>query len=202
MKLKNLIAVAAMTVIAVPAFALTAKQDLTSDKGNILVKNRWGECVKVYANRDLTDCGVVAPPAPEPTVETVVQTEVITLGADTYFAFNKYNLNASGKEAIQQLANKLNSQGARIQKITVVGNTDSIGTAAYNQKLSERRAATVANYLIEQGVNPALIQAYGNGERDPVASNATPEGRAQNRRVVITVDGLVQREVQETVISQ
>ena len=91
----------------------------------------------------------------------------------------------------------MNQRGANIQKITVVGHTDSKGSDAYNQKLSERRASTVANYLAENGVPSQLIEAYGQGEKNPVATNKTAEGRAQNRRVEVTVDGLVERQVQQ-----
>ncbi|RKW12891.1 MAG: OmpA family protein [Cardiobacterium sp.] len=194
MKLKKLIAVAVLAASAAPAFAdLPANEDLTSAGGD-LVKNRWGECVTVNANKGLTGCGVQeAPPAPPPVMEK--RTETITLAADTYFDFDKYKLKPAGKEALQQLAGDLNQRGANIQKITVVGNTDSKGSDAYNQKLSERRANTVANYLVENGVPQSLIEAYGNGERNPVATNKTAEGRAQNRRVDVTVDGLVEREV-------
>ena len=65
----------------------------------------------------------------------------------------------------------------------IVGYTDDRGSAAYNQKLSERRAKAVMNALIERGVNPAQLSAIGMGELNPVASNDTPEGRAQNRRI-------------------
>ena len=58
-----------------------------------------------------------------------------------------------------------------------------------NQQLSLRRAQTVANYLVSQGVNPALVQTRGLGDTDPVASNDTPQGRAQNRRVELTLAG-------------
>ena len=195
MKLKNLIALAAVTAVAAPAFAdLSATEDLTS-RGGDLVKNRWGECVTVNANKGLRDCGVKAPEPPPPVMET--QREVITLGADTYFDFDKSNLKPAGKEALQDLAGQLNQRGANIQKITVVGHTDSKGSDAYNQKLSERRASTVANYLAENGVPSQLIEAYGQGEKNPIATNKTAEGRAQNRRVEVTVDGLVERQVQQ-----
>ena len=96
MKLKNLIALAA---VAAPAFAdLSATEDLTS-RGGDLVKNRWGECVTVNANKGLRDCGVKAPEPPPPVMET--QREVITLGADTYFDFDKSNLKPAGKEAVE-----------------------------------------------------------------------------------------------------
>ena len=199
MKLKKLIAVAVLAAGAAPAFAdLPANEDLTSAGGD-LVKNRWGECVTVNANKGLTGCGVQAPTQETKTTEMVTQTDTITLAADTYFDFDKYNLKPAGKKELQDLAGKLNERGANIQKITVVGNTDSKGSDAYNQKLSERRANSVANYLVENGVPQSLIEAYGNGERNPVATNKTAEGRAQNRRVDVTVDGLVERQVQQPV---
>ncbi|SUO94774.1 OmpA family protein [Suttonella ornithocola] len=199
MKLKKLLAVAVLASFASYASAQTQLEDLTSNAGGeqILVKNNFGECVTVQANRNLTGCGAQEPAVQ---VERVLESQVITLSADTYFNFDKYNLKPEGKAAIQQLAQQLNARGADVQKIVVVGNTDSIGTEAYNQKLSERRAATVANYLIENGVPAQIIQAYGDGENNPVASNKTAEGRALNRRVVITVDGIVERPVKQEVI--
>jgi outer membrane protein OmpA-like peptidoglycan-associated protein len=69
----------------------------------------------------------------------------------------------------------------------VIGHTDNSGSAAYNQDLSQRRAVSVANVLRESGVPNARIAAYGRGEDQPIASNLTPEGRAQNRRVEIII---------------
>lgn len=199
MKLKQLLAVA---VLASASYA-SAKQleNLTSNADTqILVKNNFGECVTVLANRNLTGCGGAPAPAPAPApVEHVQDRQMVSLSADTYFDFDKAVLKPEGKAAIQQLAQQLNSRGANLQKVTVVGNTDSKGSDAYNQKLSERRAAAVGNFLIENGVPAALIEAYGNGERNPVASNDTAQGRAQNRRVDITVDGVVERSVQQPV---
>ena len=71
--------------------------------------------------------------------------------------------------------------------ITIGGHTDSIGDAAYNQRLSEARAATVRNYLTDQQVEADQLIAKGFGETQPQATNATPEGRAQNRRITFTV---------------
>jgi outer membrane protein OmpA-like peptidoglycan-associated protein len=70
--------------------------------------------------------------------------------------------------------------------ITIEGYTDSDGSEAYNQDLSDRRAKSARDYLVRRGVAGTRITAYGRGEANPVASNATPEGRAQNRRVVLT----------------
>ncbi|HHJ39691.1 MAG: cell envelope biogenesis protein OmpA [Methylothermaceae bacteria B42] len=71
--------------------------------------------------------------------------------------------------------------------IEVTGHTDSTGSAEYNQRLSEQRAQSVAQYLMAQGVAPNRVIARGMGESMPIASNATPEGRAQNRRVEIRI---------------
>lgn len=187
MKLNKMIASVAIAACATSAFADSSRvEDLTSGFG-ILVKNNYDQCVTVLKNEGRTGCGA----APE-VKEMKQERQVITLSADTYFDFDKSVLKPEGKQAIQQLAQDLNSRGANVQKITVVGNTDSKGSDAYNQKLSERRAAAVGNYMIENGVPASLIEAYGNGERNPVADNATAEGRAQNRRVDIAVDGVVE----------
>lgn len=71
--------------------------------------------------------------------------------------------------------------------IQVIGHTDNTGSAAYNQDLSQRRAVSVASILREAGVPGGRVQAFGRGEDQPIASNLTPEGRAQNRRVEIII---------------
>jgi OOP family OmpA-OmpF porin len=68
-------------------------------------------------------------------------------------------------------------------KVEILGHTDSVGQAALNLGLSERRADAVKQYLVNAGIDPARLTAKGLGEESPVASNATPEGRAQNRRI-------------------
>src|SRR5262249_30301268 len=118
--------------------------------------------------------------------EVVVQKIVLTETAGkVLFDFDKYNLKP---EAIRQLAPVLqvikDQPGVRI---LVVGHTDSVGTDAYNLQLSKRRADSVAAYLAQNGVPRQNITTEGRGKRDPVASNATAEGRAQNRRVEIAL---------------
>lgn len=86
----------------------------------------------------------------------------------------------------------LNEVAATLQRypqsyIDVVGHTDSTGSDQYNQALSERRAQSVANYLRSRGVTPARVAAYGMGETQPVATNATAEGRQANRRVEVRI---------------
>ena len=71
--------------------------------------------------------------------------------------------------------------------VDVIGHTDNTGSAEYNQDLSARRASAVAGVLLEQGVDPARVRSFGRGENEPVATNLTPEGRQQNRRVEIII---------------
>jgi uncharacterized protein (TIGR02001 family) len=101
----------------------------------------------------------------------------------THFAFDSAELTAEDKAALDRVA-------ARLQELEFVGGaatgyTDNTGDAAYNVKLSERRAQAVVDYLGAKGVAPGRITATGAGSAEPVADNATEEGRAQNRRVTI-----------------
>ena len=91
-----------------------------------------------------------------------------------------------------QFRRALNDIAASIQQypntvVRVEGHTDSTGSASYNQDLSVNRAQSVASYLAQSGVSPSRVQAVGYGESRPVATNSTPQGRAQNRRVEILI---------------
>lgn len=129
-------------------------------------------------------------PAPAP---VVVQEQIdvvpskVTIAADTFFDFDKATLKPAGKVKLDELAAAISQ--LNLEVIVVVGFTDSTGPAAYNQKLSVRRADTVKNYLINKGVEANRIYSEGKGEADPIATNATRAGRAQNRRVEIEVVG-------------
>jgi outer membrane protein OmpA-like peptidoglycan-associated protein len=106
------------------------------------------------------------------------------------FAFDSAKLTDKGRAQLEEMAGRLNE----LQFIggTVIGHTDSVGTEAYNQKLSERRAMAVADFMVDQGVDARTIRARGAGESDPVASNATEQGRQENRRVEIVYKALAQ----------
>jgi len=111
---------------------------------------------------------------------------VRTLPNSVLFAFDKYYLTARGKIVLDELAARFLANGANLlEKVAVVGHTDSTGTKRYNQRLSEKRANTVANYLIKQGIPRVKITQRGDGELNPVTTNQTRAGRAQNRRVEI-----------------
>ncbi|HLS41641.1 MAG TPA: OmpA family protein [Paenalcaligenes sp.] len=120
-------------------------------------------------------------PVVAPTVTKVV------LNADTFFDFDKSTLKPEGRQVLDQVAEQVNS--IELETLIATGHTDSIGAEAYNQKLSERRANSVKEYLVSKGVPADRIYTEGKGELQPVASNQTREGRAQNRRVEIEIVG-------------
>ena len=120
-------------------------------------------------------------------VDVVRDGDNITLsmpGAIT-FGFDSSALQPQFRPVLDDLAMTLNEYNQTI--IEVAGHTDSVGDAAYNQNLSEERAASVANYLASRGVMRDRMITVGAGETRPIASNDTEAGRAQNRRVEITL---------------
>lgn len=119
------------------------------------------------------------------TVTNTGNSLVVTMPQDILFATDSATLRYDLQGDIRAVASNLTRYpNSRVQ---VVGHTDNSGTAAYNQDLSERRAQSVAAVLMQGGVAPSRIAAYGRGEDQPIASNLTVEGRAQNRRVEITI---------------
>lgn len=110
-----------------------------------------------------------------------------TFKADAFFDFDRSTLKPEGRNILNQVAAKV--QELDLESITAVGHTDDTGSAAYNQGLSERRAASVKSYLVGKGVPADQIIASGRGEAQPVATNTTRQGRAQNRRVDIEIIG-------------
>jgi OOP family OmpA-OmpF porin len=111
----------------------------------------------------------------------------VTLNADALFDFDKSVIKPAAKASLDSLAGKVKS--LTLEVIVAVGHTDSIGTDAYNQKLSIRRAEAVKKYLVSQGIEAKRIYVEGKGESQPVADNKTAEGRAKNRRVQIEAIG-------------
>jgi OOP family OmpA-OmpF porin len=129
-----------------------------------------------------------AKPAPKPAPASVKQTVVIQ--ADALFDFDKSVVRPDGKKNIDEALGKM--KGVDVEMIIATGHTDNIGTDAYNQKLSERRAAAVKEYLVSKGVPASKITTIGKGESQPVATNKTAEGRQKNRRVDIEFKGVKQ----------
>jgi len=107
--------------------------------------------------------------------------------SDVLFDFNKYTLKPGAREKMAKVSGILLAYpGLHLQ---LEGHTDSIGTDEYNMTLSQKRADTVRDYLISQGVQDANVSAVGLGKENPVASNDTDAGRQQNRRVEMVVSG-------------
>ena len=120
-------------------------------------------------------------PAPQPT------TEKVTLAADALFDFDKAIIKNDAKAKLDDLVGKL--KAINLEVIIAIGHTDSVGTPAYNQKLSVKRADAVKAYMVSKGIEPNRIYTEGKGEKQPIADNKTKEGRAKNRRVEIEVVG-------------
>jgi OOP family OmpA-OmpF porin len=106
------------------------------------------------------------------------------------FDFDKAVLKPEGKEAIKSYREETRSKLSRADKVIITGHTDNKGTAAYNKKLSLRRAQSVRDYLVSLGVDPGKLEVRGEGLAKPIADNSTEEGRAKNRRVEIEVTGV------------
>jgi outer membrane protein OmpA-like peptidoglycan-associated protein len=109
---------------------------------------------------------------------------VLTLG-EVLFPFNSAQLQPGNERTLDRLAAYLEANPD--YQILIEGHTDAVGSAQYNQRLSERRAEAVRSALAQRGIDPSRIRSTGLGEGYPVASNAAPEGRAENRRVELVI---------------
>ncbi len=197
--------VAAAALAATAAYA-GVTPNLTDSQG-LPVRDSQGACVQT-SGIDHPDCvakkvepakpaapvvpvaPVVPTPPPAPPAPASVK-QSITIQAEALFDFDKSVLKPAGKKSIDDAVAKM--QKVDVDVVIATGHTDSIGTDAYNQRLSERRAKTVKEYMVSKGVAAAKITTLGKGETQPVATNKTKEGRAKNRRVDIEFKGVSQQ---------
>ena len=126
-------------------------------------------------------------PAPAPAAPTPPAATKVTYAADAFFDFDKAVIKPEGKAKLDDLVSKV--KDINLEVIIAVGHTDSVGSDAYNQKLSIRRSEAIKAYLVTKGVEKNRVYTEGKGEKQPVADNKTGAGRAKNRRVEIEVVG-------------
>lgn len=178
-------------------FHVISVADNDKGKANLIAISDMNECVFVKAGDLLADPSLVEEFVGEvfflefEEIEPVTVTpatedrpEVITLRG-ALFDFDRYDLKEEWLSALDESAKKLGEH--RNVRIVIEGHTDSAGPGTYNQKLSERRARAIYDYLISKGISADQLKTVGYGETRPAISNLTREGRAMNRRVELIV---------------
>lgn len=188
-------------IAAVSSANAAPREAFWSDSNNVVIKDGQGNCLRTsfWTEKDGVCPGekkpapapVAAAPAPAPAPAAPVATPIVTkktLTAGENFAFDSAKLTPKAEKAIADTAAE--AKGLKsVNSVLVEGHTDNIGSAAYNQKLSVKRAESVRDALVKNGVPADKITTKGYGFDKPVASNKTKAGRAQNRRVEITIEG-------------
>ena len=187
-----------------PYLVDSAKQNVLSGYGLCVRTGSWTPALAEQAgwqgngckcDKDILSAQACAQPAPPPPPAPKVAK--VTLAADTLFAFDSAALKDSGKSMLDELVNRM--AGMEVEVILATGYADRLGKPAYNQKLSEKRAMAVKNYLVEKGVDGERIQTEGRGTADAIV-NCQKGGviktllnlidcLAPNRRAVIEVIG-------------
>ncbi len=158
----------------------STREQLATDRERLAMETEQREAAEKRAQQALADLARVA------SVKQDTRGTVITLSGGVLFASAKYDLLPTAQANLAQVADALTKSDPD-SKIMVAGYTDSQGGASYNMDLSQHRAEAVRTFLVAHGVAPDRITAQGFGLTQPVADNASPEGRANNRRVEIVV---------------
>jgi len=209
---------AAAALIAVSPASYAQKADPSKGSGYVVgaeqnvVKNGFGQCWRTgYFTPAMAIAGCdddllpkpapapapapkVAPPPPPPPAPKpppppppAPTSEKVTFAAEALFDFDKSVVKPEGRARLDDLVGKI--KGITLEVVIAVGHTDAIGTDAYNQRLSVRRAEAVKAYLVSKGIPANRIYTEGKGKKQPVADNRTAAGRAKNRRVEVEVVG-------------
>jgi len=189
---------AASAVVAVSASAQVKDIKANSpysayvqDSRGVVARSGTGLCWRTgyWTPADaINECeGIIAKSTPVAAAKPVPGSKKVAYAADAFFDFDKSVLKPAGMASLDKLVVDMGS--VDLEVVIATGHTDSIGSDAYNQKLSVRRAESVKAYLVKKGVDSKKIFTEGKGEKQPVANNKTKEGRAKNRRVVIEVVG-------------
>lgn len=202
-------AVSALTIGAASAHTVEKEGYLIDTRGNV-VKNAFNECWRTgywTPAMAIEECDpdlvkkpeAVVPPKAEMQTPPAPAFHAITLQAETLFDFDKSVVRPDGKKVLDSEVVAKMKQYPQVEVVLVTGYADRIGKDAYNQKLSERRAAAVKAYLTSQGVEGKRVETVGKGEADPVVSCSDVKGKESrknkklvaclqpNRRVVVEV---------------
>jgi outer membrane protein OmpA-like peptidoglycan-associated protein len=163
-------------------FHATKNIDITAGGGAGLTVGVGSPDFRAFLGLNYTHHKEEAPPPKPPKVEA----KKITIDQKIHFDFDKSAVKKESYGILDDVASVLQAN-PQIKKVRIEGHTDSIGTDAYNQKLSERRANAVRDYLVGKGIDAGRLEAVGYGESRPIADNKTSEGRAQNRRTEFNV---------------
>lgn len=201
---------ASVSVLAVTAATAGVTPNVLDSSGKP-VRDGSGACVQNLNSVEHPDCVAKKPepvkpvvPAPQPVAPPPPVAapapvrpaapppppakQIITLQSESLFDTNKSVLKPGGKKSIDDAIAKMYTLD--VASIVAIGHTDSVGSVAYNQKLSERRARAVEAYMVTKGIPASKVTIIGKGESQPVASNKTAAGRAKNRRVDLEFRGL------------
>jgi OOP family OmpA-OmpF porin len=194
---------AALGLASVAAFAAdmapagnTSTMGYVVDQRGLVVKSGTGLCwrtgywtpsmANVECDPDLVAKPVIVPPAPEPVVPPTPApkpaSKKITLSADALFDFDKATLRPEGEAKLADLVKQ--SQDLNLEVIIAVGHTDRVGMDAYNQKLSEKRAAAVKAFLVGKGIEDKKVYTEGKGEKMPVTGTKCDKMGKENQKLV------------------
>ncbi|VAW70893.1 hypothetical protein MNBD_GAMMA12-339 [hydrothermal vent metagenome] len=175
------------------AYVTTDRGDVVRDiSGDCVRTNYWTEALAIPScegNQRVAVKKISKPSTPvvrQPARKVDPEFVTVSLQAGALFDVNKSTLKSRGKEKLNLLAVKL-KETITTETVQIVGHTDSSGSDNYNQRLSERRAIAVKQYLVIRGINGNKINTLGLGESKPIASNTNERGRARNRRVEVRI---------------
>jgi len=177
MKMRNI----SVLLVAIAFVAGCATDEATKPAATPAPKPAAPAPAPAPAPQPVQEVKPVEAPKPKPVAEKV------TFASDVLFDFDKSVVKPEGKAKLDDLSGKV--RGVNLEVVIAIGHADSIGSDAYNQKLSVRRAESVKAYLVSKGIEANRIYTEGKGKKQPVADNRTKEGRAKNRRVEIEVIG-------------
>ena len=165
--------------------AVIGKKVGSTAKGAIIGAAVGGTAGAIIGRRMDKQAEELAMEIPGARVERVGEGIVVTFDSGLLFAYDSDAIQGAARENLTNLAESLGKYSDT--DVLIVGHTDATGSDSYNQGLSDRRAASAAAYLSQQGVTRTRVKTAGRGESEPIESNETSEGRAQNRRVEVVI---------------